>query len=76
MRPALIIGVLLIALGLLAFSYQGVLWVQGREQIAKIGPVEVQREKQIPVPLAPILGGLAILGGIAVLLSGNGNGAR
>jgi hypothetical protein len=60
----------LIILGIAAFGYQGVLWVTGHEQVAKIGPVEVQKEKSFPIPLAPILGGLGIAVGIALLVAG------
>jgi hypothetical protein len=70
MRPLAIIGLILILLGILAFSYQGVIWVTGREQVAQIGPVEVERQKDYPVPLAPILGGVAVIGGVLLLMAG------
>jgi hypothetical protein len=65
-----VIGLVLIVLGILAFSYQGVIWVTSQEQVAKIGPVEIQREKDHAIPLAPIVGGLAIGAGALLLLSG------
>lgn len=62
MKATAIFGMLLLVLGLLAFAYQGVIWVSGTEQVAKIGPVQVFQEKSYPIALAPILG----IGGIAV----------
>ena len=70
MRSAFFAGLLLIGLGVAAFSYQGVIWVTGREEVARIGPIEVQRTKEFPIPLAPILGGLAIAGGILLMAAG------
>ena len=70
MKPLAVLGITLIILGILAFGYQGVLWVTGYEQVAKIGPIEVQREKAFPIPLAPILGGVGIALGIALLALG------
>ena len=70
MKPITILGIVLIILGIAAFGYQGVVWVTGREQVAKIGPVEVEKEKAFPVPLAPILAGVGIVAGIALLVAG------
>jgi hypothetical protein len=70
MKPVAVLGIVVIVLGILAFGYQGVLWVTGHEQVAKIGPVEIQKEKSYPVPLAPILGGVGVLAGLALLAAG------
>jgi hypothetical protein len=70
MKPTALLGIVLVVLGILAFGYQGVLWVTAREEVARIGPVEVQREKQVPIPLAPIVGGVALLGGLTLLATG------
>jgi uncharacterized membrane protein HdeD (DUF308 family) len=68
MRPLFVVGLLLIAVGIAAFSYQGVVWVRGREQIAKIGPIEIERERAYAIPLAPIIGGVAIAAGIGAMV--------
>ena len=70
MKPIAILGIVLIILGIAAFGYQGVVWVTGREQVAKIGPVAVEKEKAFPIPLAPILAGVSIAAGIALLVAG------
>jgi hypothetical protein len=39
--------------------------------VAQIGPVSVTREKDFPVPLAPIIGGVAVLAGAARVIKGS-----
>jgi dipeptide/tripeptide permease len=68
MRTAVLIGALLLIVGIVALSYQGVIWFTGTERVAKIGPVEVNQEKSYPVPILPIVGGIAVVAGAVVLL--------
>ena len=68
MKASLIIGVLLIALGVVSLGYQGFAYTT-REKVLDIGPVEASREKRNWVPLPPILGGLALVGGIVMVIS-------
>jgi hypothetical protein len=68
MRTAVLIGALLLIVGIVALSYQGVIWVTGTERVAKIGPVEVNQEKSYPVPVLPIVGGIAVVAGAVLLL--------
>jgi len=68
MRTAVLIGALLLIVGIVALSYQGVIWVTGTERVAKIGPVEVNQEKSYPVPILPIVGGIAVVAGAVLLL--------
>jgi len=70
MKTTVLIGALLLILGIVAVSYQGVVWVTGTERVAKIGPVEVNQEKSYPVPVLPIVGGIAVVAGAALLLRG------
>jgi len=68
MRTAVLIGALLLIVGIVALSYQGVVWVTGTERVAKIGPVEINQEKSYPIPVLPIVGGIAVVAGAALLL--------
>ena len=70
MKPVVWIAILLIVLGIVAVSYQGVVWITGKEEVARVGPVRVERERDFPIPLAPIVGGVAIVGGIILLATG------
>jgi len=68
MKASLIIGVVLIALGVVSLVYQGFAYTT-REKVLDIGSVEASREKRNWVPLPPILGGLALVGGIVMVIS-------
>jgi hypothetical protein len=70
MKTTMIIGLILIVRGVAALGYQGVAWITTRETVARVGPVEVQAERERPIPLAPILSGGALVAGIALLILG------
>ena len=65
--PLMIIGVALLALGLIALAYQGITYTS-RETIMDLGPIKATADRQKTIPLSPILGGLALAGGVAVVI--------
>ena len=65
-----ILGILLIIIGIVAFAYQGITYTS-REKVVDLGPVEVTTEKTSTFPLPPVVGGIALVGGIVLLLVGN-----
>ena len=67
MKPYTLIGIVLIAIGIVAFAYQGITYTT-REKVVEIGPVEVTAEKTKTLPLPPILGAVALVGGIVLLM--------
>ena len=69
MRPAAFIGVVLIIVGVLALSYQGVTY-QTREKSVDLGPLQITTEQTHTIPLPPILGALAMVGGIVLIARG------
>ena len=64
-----IIGVALLILGILALAYQGFSYTVPKKAV-DLGPIQVTRQERHNVPLPPILGALALIGGIAVLVLG------
>lgn len=74
MKPATLIGVLLIVFGLAALAYQGFTYTS-EEKILDIGPIEATAEKTKTVPLPPIVGVLALAGGIGLVVVGSRGGA-
>lgn len=70
MRPIVTIGILLILASVLFLGYQGVTYITTRDTVARVGPVEVQTERDRPVPLGPILSGIALAGGIILVAIG------
>jgi hypothetical protein len=69
MNPAKIIGILLILFGVVALTYQGITYTT-REKVVDIGPIEATAEKKKTIPLPPLVGGIALAGGIALVVAG------
>jgi hypothetical protein len=67
-----ILGVLLVVFGVLALIYQGFTYTK-RETVVDIGPVHATADRKKTVPLPPIVGGLALIGGVVLLVSGKTN---
>ncbi len=70
MKPQVIIAVLLIAIGIIAFAYQGISYTT-TEKAIDLGPLQVTAEKTHTLPLPPIVGGIALVGGILLLFTGS-----
>ncbi len=62
----MLIGVVLIVLGALALIYQGITYIR-REKVVDIGPIHATAERQKTLPLPPILGVIALVGGIVLV---------
>lgn len=69
MKPNIWVGILLAVLGALALAYQGFTYTH-RERVVDVGSMHVTREDHDRVSIPPILGGLALVGGIALLVVG------
>ena len=65
-----IAGIVLIVLGAIALAYGGFSYTK-REKIVDVGPIEATAETRETVPLPPVLGGLAVAGGIVLLVIGS-----
>ena len=62
------IGIVLIVLGLVGLAWGGFTYTT-HEKVLDIGPIHATRDKDHTVPLPPIAGALALVGGIVLLLS-------
>ena len=70
MKPMTIVGVLLLVVGLAALAYQGFTYTS-RDTVLDIGPVHATAERQHNVPLPPLVGIVAVAGGVALLVMGS-----
>jgi uncharacterized membrane protein len=68
-NPITLVGIALIVLGIVAFAYQGITYTS-REKVIDIGPIQATAETQKTIPLSPLLGGLALVGGIVLVVVG------
>jgi len=66
----LIVAIVLIAIGVVSLAYQGITY-NTREKIVDLGPIKATADKKHTVPLPPILGGLALAGGVVLLVVGS-----
>jgi uncharacterized membrane protein HdeD (DUF308 family) len=64
-----LVGVLLIVAGLVALVYQSVSYTS-RETVVDIGPLHATADRQKTLPLPPILGIVAVSGGVVLLVAG------
>lgn len=69
MKTNTVLAIILIIVGIVAFAYQGITYTS-REKVVDLGPVQVTAEKTRTFPLPPIVGGIALVGGIVLLLMG------
>ena len=69
MKTATILGIALIMLGVIAFAYQGITYTT-REKVIDLGPLQATVDTKQTIPLTPLVGGLALAGGIVLLISG------
>jgi hypothetical protein len=63
------IGIILIVLGLCGLAWGGFTY-KTTEKVVDIGPIHATREKTHDVPLPPIAGAVAIIGGVVLLVAG------
>jgi hypothetical protein len=65
----LVVAIVLIAIGVVSLAYQGITYTT-REKLLEVGPIKATAEKEKTIPLPPILGGLALAGGVVLLVVG------
>jgi hypothetical protein len=69
MKPIIWVGILLIVLGALVIAYQGIDYTRQKD-VLDVGSVHVTSETHDRIPLPPILGGVALVGGVVLLVMG------
>jgi hypothetical protein len=60
---------ILIALGLVGLVWGGITYTT-REKLVDIGPIHATREQTHNIPLPPIAGAAALIGGVVLLVAG------
>jgi hypothetical protein len=70
MKASMIIGVLLIALGLVGLVAGGITYTKEKDS-ADLGPVGITVEQKKRIPLSPAVSVVAVVAGIALLLAGS-----
>ena len=65
-----IIGICLIVLGVLGLALGGFSYTT-RERVVDLGPLKVDADKEHSLPIAPIAGVAALVGGIVLVMAGS-----
>ena len=69
MKSLTLVGIVLIVIGLVALIYQGITYTT-TETVLDIGPIHATAERERTFPLPPVLGIVAVAGGVALMMAG------
>jgi uncharacterized membrane protein len=69
MKTATLVGILLIVLGIISLAFQGITYTRQRK-VVDLGPIQATAETKERIPLPLILGGIALVGGIGLVIAG------
>jgi hypothetical protein len=69
MKPATIVGILLIILGIIGFAVGGVSFTHQKKDV-DLGPVQVSHQQKETVPISPILSTIALVAGVGLVVVG------
>ena len=72
MKAATLVGILLIIVGIAGFAFGGFHYTD-RKHDADLGPVHISHQQHRTVPIPPILSGIALVGGIGLVMVGARN---
>ena len=64
-----VVGIILIVLGVVALVFQGFTYTRDR-QVVDVGPLEASVEEERTVPIPPIIGGVLLIAGVALVVVG------
>jgi uncharacterized membrane protein HdeD (DUF308 family) len=67
-----LLGIVLIVLGIIALAYQGITYTT-HKKVLDIGPIQATKEEHNTIPMPPILGVLALIGGVVILATDRRN---
>ena len=70
MKPLSIVGILLIVLAIISFAYQGITYTT-HKKVIDLGPLQATTEQHKTIPLPPLFGALALVGGVVLLVTGS-----
>ncbi|MGI8957504.1 MAG: hypothetical protein ACR2II_11420 [Chthoniobacterales bacterium] len=69
MNSSGVFALILVVLGVILLAYGGYTSFTTKENVAKLGPLEINKQQEHPVPIGLIAGGLCLVGGIIVFVS-------
>jgi hypothetical protein len=70
MKGVAFLGIILAAVGVIALIYQGINYTS-RDTVVDIGPLTATAEREHTLPLSPLFGVGAIVGGVVLVIVGS-----
>jgi hypothetical protein len=69
MKPATIVGILLVVLGIIGFATGGLSFTHQKKDV-DVGPVQISHKTQDTLPLSPIFSTVSLIAGVALVVVG------
>jgi hypothetical protein len=69
MKPVTIVGILLVIIGVIGLAYGGISYTK-EKTVVDIGPIKATADTRETIPVPPVLGGLALIGGVVLIATG------
>jgi len=69
MKAATIVGILLIAFGIIGFATGGISFTHKKKDV-DLGPVQISHKTQDTLPISPILSTIALVAGVSLVVVG------
>lgn len=69
MKPATIVGILLVVVGIIGFAVGGISFTHEKKDV-DMGPVQISHNQTKTIPISPILSTIALVGGIGLVVVG------
>ena len=68
-KPAGIIGVILIVVGIVGFAWGGLGWKEQKKD-AQLGPLQITHQEEHGISYPPVVSGICLVGGIVLVAIG------
>lgn len=69
MKSSAVAGLILILIGVISLVFQGVTYTR-HKKVLQVGSFEATTEQHKTIPLPPVVGGVALVAGVALLMMG------
>jgi hypothetical protein len=70
MKPAGIVGIILIIVGIIGFAWGGLDWTTEKKD-AQLGPLEITHKESHGIAFPPLASAICLAGGIVLVIVGN-----
>jgi hypothetical protein len=70
MKPATIIGIVLILLGIVGFAVGGISFTHEKKDV-DLGPVQIEHKQTSTFPISPVLSAISLIAGAGLVVVGS-----